>query len=483
MLTRRNIIITAVLSVCMLRAAAPMQATTYYVTKAGNDSNACSQSQPCLTITRGGNVATQPGDIVQVEAGTYNEKITLTHSGSAGGGKITFRGQDGSGCPTTVDADVNSRGARPAPTVTMLGFSVQASYVVIDCFTITGNGSPGVDITASRSNIDVTNNYMDGQGTGAPWVGVNFPVVTAPTRPSNVYVAKNYITRTIYGFLIFCTSCTFEDNEVERMINSSSTATGNDDDYSRIFGDSITMRHNYMHGNTIADCKGAGCHIDCFQTWNIGNPYETATNIIIDRNTCFNAHEAIIIGETTSTTVGSYASHYNWTVTNNVFAHGPVGSGMVWAGIYVHTGNVVIENNTFGEGVVGCLGGTTCTAVKNNIFYRMGWQPYGSSISGQTNGVIVAADHNLIYESGRTYSGFSGDILNRDPLFVNAGADNWRLQSTSPAKDAASNVGILVDHDGGARPQGAGYDIGSYEFGSITTQQPQPPTGLRATVQ
>lgn len=55
--------------------------------------------------------------------------------------------------------------------------------------------------------------------------------------------------------------------------------------------------------------------------------------------------------------------------------------------------------------------------------------------------------------------------------FVNPAANDYRLQSTSAAVDAGTNLaayGVVLDYAGLARP-GAGitYDIGAYEFGGL----------------
>ncbi len=449
---------------------------TYYVAKSGNDANACSQAQPCLTINRAKTLATLPGDIVQVGPGVYNERITLTTSGSTAG-KITFRGQDGSGCPTNANSDINSRGQRPAPTVTMQGFAVQASYVAMQCFKVTGTSSGAFTIAANTTDIDITDNFVDASANpGNPSSGVSFPVITHSSMPANVYVARNYVTQTVTGFWVMCkNNCVFEDNEAERMNGGGSSA---DHDYSDVFGEHITFRHNYFHGNNFADCPGGLCHIDCWQTWNLDNSggYQIARNVILDRNVCFNAHEAIIVRDVSGSPIGAQT---DWTVTNNVMAHGPIGSSMPWCALFDHVGKVVFEHNTCASGIVGYVSGTDAIH-RNNIHFNDGWQPYGTSINGVPAGAALAADHNLLYDPSQTYSAtiWSKDIRNQNPLFANATADNYRLQPGSPAIDGGVNVGSTVDLAGNSRPQGAGYDIGAYEYGSGGTALVQPPANL-----
>ena len=50
-----------------------------------------------------------------------------------------------------------------------------------------------------------------------------------------------------------------------------------------------------------------------------------------------------------------------------------------------------------------------------------------------------------------------------DPLFVDAGGDDYHLQTGSPAINACS-TGLLLDLDGVGRPIGGLYDMGAFEY-------------------
>jgi uncharacterized protein YjaG (DUF416 family) len=51
---------------------------------------------------------------------------------------------------------------------------------------------------------------------------------------------------------------------------------------------------------------------------------------------------------------------------------------------------------------------------------------------------------------------------------MNAAANDFQLQATSPAIDAGMALSeVLTDLKGISRPQGAGYDIGAYECQGI----------------
>ncbi len=64
------------------------------------------------------------------------------------------------------------------------------------------------------------------------------------------------------------------------------------------------------------------------------------------------------------------------------------------------------------------------------------------------------------------------DAAETDPQFVNASADNYRLNSKSEAVDAGNNEKaetITTDLDGNARIQGENIDLGAYEFYPVST--------------
>jgi hypothetical protein len=99
--------------------------------------------------------------------------------------------------------------------------------------------------------------------------------------------------------------------------------------------------------------------------------------------------------------------------------------------------------------------------VRNNILYGNG---RNSVVDwGSINPVI---DHNLI------------DV---NPQFVNAAANDFSLQAGSPAIDAGVAISLVTtDIKGVSRPQGAAYDVGTYEYGTGAKSTPRPtPRNLR----
>jgi chitinase len=126
-----------------LNVTTPAQGTAYYVAKTGSNSNAgTSPSSAWLTISYAA-THVAAGDTVYVGAGTYNESVPITTSGSASA-PIIFDGQgraivDGTGVACcTSPSFVASNGFVGGNTQGLftLGASSGLSYVTVEGFTI-----------------------------------------------------------------------------------------------------------------------------------------------------------------------------------------------------------------------------------------------------------------------------------------------------------------------------------------------------------
>ena len=153
---------------------------------------------------------------------------------------------------------------------------------------------------------------------------------------------------------------------------------------------------------------------------------------------------------------------------------------------------VTVSSNTTRGGYAGILigGDTQATSADGNVITNnivieetyYGLREYGWTTS---NNQWI---NNLVYRSGTNVGMLTdtavGTII-ADPLFVNytgTSSGDFHLKSTSPAINAGTSLGApTTDFDGVTRPQGAGYDIGAYEF--VVAGTPNPPTGLTATAQ
>src|SRR3989344_4423162 len=132
-------------------------------------------------------------------------------------------------------------------------------------------------------------------------------------------------------------------------------------------------------------------------------------------------------------------------VYNNVLYKGDNGLELVFAD--VNSGaNIQIRNNL---------------AVLTNAYL-------GGEHQFLFNNVPVTASNNLFYSPNSPASCLnpSGGSTCLNPLFVNAGTENFRLQSGSPAINTGFATSTFFDdYDGNSRPVGA-YDLGAFEFGS-----------------
>jgi parallel beta-helix repeat protein len=110
----------------------------------------------------------------------------------------------------------------------------------------------------------------------------------------------------------------------------------------------------------------------------------------------------------------------------------------------------------------------TNTKVFNNTIYSN--RSYGIAHLADSVGTFI--QNNIVFRNsaGIVNNGSASKISNNllsDPLFVNASASDFHLTLDSPAIDSGVNLTeVAVDCDGLSRPQGAGTDIGAFEYGS-----------------
>ncbi len=177
------------------------------------------------------------------------------------------------------------------------------------------------------------------------------------------------------------------------------------------------------------------------------------------------------------------------SVRNNIILGGSDGGTEVLGTIYVYNniiaigddqglrindsqGTVYIQNNTFyNNGSLGYDGvaqiyieraGVGKITAQNNILYAEAGQTYYQLEPG-VNSSVLKAGNNLIYNAGGCPAWESG-CVNADPQFTDKNKMDFRLKAGSPSIGAGANTAISVDYLGVARPQGAAYDIGAFEF-------------------
>ena len=369
MVAKSNVLVVAMIAfsaILIQVCPTPAQATPYYVAPTGNDSNSCSQSQPCLTIGHGLSVAAGPGNALYVASGTYTENPNLTTGGSSSGGNFVVQGfAPGSSCPENTSSDpFTPGGTNPAPTVQIVGnVQINASYVTFTCFEVTPNTALGVNYnytdfwpthagigisTSGLSNITISENYIHKNGSFTSFGPSNgtavFNYAIAAGAAGNHYNLTNISI--IHNFMrlgggqitaMSCSgTCLFQDNEeYAGEADDDNFSDGHDLDYNEVENSSgvgggvLSYINNYMHGNDQNFCGATrhNCHVDCFEdsSW-------AAQNVVLDRNVCFNQDEGVYLWDcvTQSCTTtdanhaqGVYPLIYNVQVRNSIFAFGP----------------------------------------------------------------------------------------------------------------------------------------------------------------
>jgi hypothetical protein len=424
----------------------------YYVDNGhaqASDSNPGTESEPWLTIRHAAGVVAA-GDMVVVKAGTYNERVNIGsgHGGTANN-KVTFKSE-------------------PRRSAVMEGFQLNSNYIRIEGFDISTqqHGWLGGGIWISANNLEIIDNYfhdIPGRAVNSNHNGIW----------QNITISNNYVYRVNSGFNIHANGGLVENNEIERLIHANYDA-----DYMRFFGENIILRGNFMHG-TIQEEIG-GSHTDAFQTFD--NNGEYVHHCVIEGNFITDFYHQGFMGE-----ADYYSNSYDITFRNNVF-EGATSWGIAAVD---NIKDVKIYNNLFinmGTHAVGIRRGAS-GEVYNNIFYNA-----GTNYWADDNSTLNGSGYNIINRPNRPNYSVSTDMVGVDPLLIDpanllgpdgvpfTSDDGFRLQSNSPAIDAATDLsssGFNNDIIGTSRPQGSAWDIGVYEYITGGTPQPGAPSGLK----
>ena len=359
-------------------------------------------------VQDGLNAATAPNE-VWVATGSYSENVILRPGIGLYGGFIgteTIRSErDPAGNLTTIDGHQAGNAV------------IGANGAVIDGFTIT-NGKPSINgggvycayVSPTISNCTIALNT----GAGV-YCYQSSPIIT------NCRITEN-TDKGIYcntGGNASVTDCLIADNSAVQ--------------YAGIYCYSATptIKRCIITGNqtTGTDARGGGIS------------FVSCTSPITVEN-------CVIAGNSASMGGGVYLSlsspsFVNCTITDNV----AVSSG---GNAYLVNSNSVFRNTIVSYGTAP-IGGAVYKNTSSNPtfdhsdFWLNGDQPFEPTSWDPTLG---------------------GDNRLYNPLFVDRASGNYHLMSVSGCIDAGTNVSAPIDDlDGNPRPQGAGFDIGAYEYG------------------
>jgi Protein of unknown function (DUF1565) len=399
-----------------------LQATTRYVAGNGMDSNVGTLASPLRTIQRGVNLSS-PGDTVIVQNGTYGPEghytcgTVCSQNGFAA--PVTFKSSGTASAPITVKA-ANKWGA------------------ILDCGLPYGYSGDGTD------GVQACDTYFDFQDSAS------------------------YIT--------------IQDFDITRGYWAGVWINGGSNQNIQILGNhfhDIGNRHYVVPTGT--------------ESFGIEGVYAGAgtSNIQFDGNLFNNIGRLPTSGQSATDynhDHGLYIYNGPYTITNNVFYAMTAGWDIQ---ISPGTHDTTILCNTFRgpnpnrDGLIvlwaeNSLPNINIT-IQNNIFYN--GRNYAID-SWQASEVGTLIEHNLVYGSPSGVidtSVITGSLtvtnnrINTDPMFANLAANDYHLQSASPAIDTGAPGPVIDDFDGNWRPQGFGLDVGAYEYaGTISAPPPDP---------
>jgi hypothetical protein len=370
----------------------------------------------------------KPGDTVIVRPGTYTESVSIGRSG-AEDNHITLKSE--------VPGQALIRGT------SWNAVSINANYVTIDGFDISGRGG-GDGIEANgRHHIAVLNNIVhDNRESGIQFNGSDFIRVEGNTTYNNA--SDGWFS----GISIYQNRNITGDTKTE--------------------GFRTIVRDNISYNNvtkTGQHTDGNGIIIDDFQsTQTKGFPNYTFPTLVENNLVYGNGGKGIQVTWSDYVTVRNNTSYHN-NVDN-------LNTG-TWRG---ELSNSASSNNTWINNI----------AVANPRFNSNNTAIDNTSTGGYKNQNIVWAN-NLTFNgtagnaSVRTDGGnamptiANGNILGVDPRFIDPGQANFLLHSTSPALNAGTNSFGLHTTDllGNNRAVGR-VDLGAFEMpnGGATNAAP-----------
>ncbi len=188
-----------------------------------------------------------------------------------------------------------------------------------------------------------------------------------------------------------------------------------------------------------------------------------------------------------------YLADFNGSLTSNTIINPEIGYG-IFFGINGGGRSSLLVNNIIAHhdtANIAIAGGDGVISTVNGYHNTLDDAPYGlyllnyasvifanSILSNHTTGIYENPTGSDIFVN-LSYTLFFGNISDGtwdllvhpipsgDPFFMNANANDYRIQANSAARDKAETTGYTYDFEGDPRPMGSGgtpYDVGADEF-------------------
>lgn len=456
-------------------AAQAIPAATYYVATTGNDANAGTQAAPFRTIAKGLATAAASGDTVFLADGTYTERGL-----DFGSKNLVLRSSSDTPAACILDCQglgngFYIRGAQTSATL-LRGITIQNAVPVGTPFT--GSfGSSAIYVSNSDPTIVkcILRNNNSVASVGLLVAAGSNPTITSCTFTTTVAQAATGSILAVRGDGATISGCTFSSNANIALELSSGTSTVTSCNFT---SNNVTSQQVIGSTQMLA---GTATLTLCKFTSNAaaygGALAQSGGTLVLDR--CqFLGNAAVAGGGAIYGTAGELTAK-NCLFANNTGADNftPYGTTLQFDGA-TNPGprlspkfvNCTITG-TWGPGYLAAkvvVYVATLTAT-NCIFFGGTFQGDFLTDGG---GQVVANNCNL--EGSFSPGTFPAETncISANPLFVNAGAGNYRLQAASTSINAGTAAAATLtplDLDGGPRVFGSAPDIGAYEFWNSAT--------------
>jgi len=419
-------------------AASSAFGATYYVATTGADTNPGTSGSPWRTLQHAVDTIAN-GDTILVKPGTY-VGCRMQYSGAAGAPK-TLRAETAGTVTLNAEGPINPR--HSILQIAQDFGSTPVEYWVVDGFVVTNSARYGIDPQNAPHLIVRNCTVHNSAVTGINGSMSNYMLIENNTSYSN----------SEHGYYMNNSS----DYGIQRNnISYSNTGCGfhHNGDISVQPGDG--QMSYWLDERNAAYLNGSGSAYNC----------DGVSDSKFINNLAYNNNSSGISLYAGDAATGSS----NDLVYNNTFCM-PSPNGR-WA-----------VNIPAGGGSGPSPADPTGHKIKNNILYsahtwRGSISIYSASVAGFESDYNVVTnwfsaddgnDH-ITFSDWRSYGYDAHSILCTDPttLFVNFAGNDFHLKAGAPAIDAGTvtSPDVTKDKDNLTRPQGAGFDIGCYEYAS-----------------
>lgn len=449
-----------------------------YVSTSGSDGNTGTIGSPLRTINYALSLA-GPGDSVIVRQGTYVEKVIFPNSGSTGA-YITLKAYTGEQ-PLISGASLPVGGNEALVRISNIGWVVVDGFEIADLKTATSWNMPdGILVNGTSNNVIIRNNKVhniennNSPASGREAHGIHIigngtsPITDVLVHNNDIYDNNTGTSEnlTINGYV---SGFTITNNQIYNGENIAICVAGG---YAGNPNPAFNYaRNGLIAGNYIWNIDGRTGPVPTLQNHpgTIGIYVDGARNIVVERNYISESDRGIgLVSENNSFPTADCIVRNN-VIRNNRAEGIYMGSYAGYTGGGT-TGCLVLNNTLYHNaaelgyyneevGEIRLNANCTYNEIHNNIIHP---RPDRNTFirkhdaTGSFNGI----DYNLYYTTGgatrwfwngvqlnsfSAWKGGSGGDTNglyANPLFVSTTPAmlNLRIQSTSPAKNAGTNV-------------------------------------------